>query len=248
MLSKNELNEIENWVLATFPTNKCDHFTSNKFKKRMKTKYGLKLVANDGVSRTVYKKPYSKEVVKFSYFIQNIAEHEVWKAYENTEVSNGLAACYQISKGGMVLTQEYMSQPFPHDRDYSEPWHAVYWGKEFEAIKTAIANVFETDLTHSSDVEDFHQSNMLYNSKGEVKIVDYASVAEHLTTKYYLSFTKTNAQRIRGEIARSLKKSRVPNKQLTMGFFKDVLYVTTDMQDTSMRLALGGAKPQATNC
>tara|TARA_R110002126_G_scaffold105861_2_gene240394 strand:+ start:1594 stop:2331 length:738 start_codon:yes stop_codon:yes gene_type:complete len=238
MLSKEELNEMEEWVLGAFPTRKCDNFSSNKFKKRMKDRYGLKLVAEDGVSRTVYKRPYSREVVKFTYFIHNIAEHEVWKAYKDSDVAGGLAACYQASKGGMVLTQEYMSRSLPHDRTYTDSWHGLYWGKEFGSIKAVIGNVFANSENDAMDVEDFHQSNMMYNAKGKAKIVDYASVAECLTASYYITFAKTNAQRIRREIAKALKKGMTPDKSLAISFHEDTLYVATDMQYASMRLSI----------
>ena len=245
MLSKEELNEMEEWVLGAFPTRKCDNFSSNKFKKRMKDKYGLKLLAEDGCSRTVYKKPYSKEVVKFTYFIHNIAEHEVWKMCENTDVKDSLAACNNASKGGMILTQEYMARGLPHDRDYTKPWSAVYWGTEFLNLRRIIGNVFANCENDALDVEDFHQSNLMYNSKGVTKIIDYASIAECLTTSYYITFTKTNAQRIRREIRKGLKESLdTTGKFLDIFYDGDTLYAYTDVEDSSVRISVEEALEQ----
>ena len=235
MLNKDEVNEIESWVLSAFPIKKCDNFSSNKFKRRMKKMYGLVLLAEDGVSRTVYMKPRSREVVKFTYFIHNVAEHEVWKRFEGTKVAPSLAACYQGSKGGMVLTQEYLPYNLPQDRNYTNEWHAMYWGEAFLNFRRIVGNVFANTEHEAKDVEDFHQSNLMYNSGGDVKIIDYASVAECLTKSYYLTFAKTNSQRIRREISKALKESvTIEGKWLTMLFADDTIHACTDMEHTSV--------------
>lgn len=247
MLSKADLDEMEDWVLSSFPIKKCDNLSSKKFRKRMKDKYGLLLLAEDGVSRTVYKKPYSREVVKFTYFIHNIAEHEVWKRFCGTGVQESLAACNNASKGGMVLSQEYMSKNLPHDRNYSGPWVQLYWGDSFLDLRRIVGNVFANTENEALDVEDFHQSNLMYNNQGVVKIIDYASVAECLTKSYYLTFAATNAQRIRGQISKALKRTVPIDKYLSMYYGDNLLEVWTDTEDTAVSISIPTEKAKELN-
>lgn len=223
MLTSDDLNDIEDWVLGAFPLKKCGNFESAKFQKKMKSAYGLKLLAADGISRTVYKKPYSKEVVKFSYFVHNIAEDAIWNHLKGTGIAPSLAKCNGISKGGMVLSQEYVSKELPGHRCYKFPYDSLYEASDFLEFRDLIESVFAFEGHGDFDGGDFHESNLMYTPEGRVKIIDYAGVAESFTNSYYLTFAKTNASRIRGEMNKILRQDNLDNVYLDIIYLNGVL-------------------------
>lgn len=232
MLTKNDLNDIEDWILNAFTLKQCKNFESVKFKARMEGKYGLKLISSDGISRTVYKKPYSNEVVKFTYFVHNIAEDAAWNFYKGSGIQDSLAECYDISKGGMVLAQEFMSHGMPGNRCYKFPYDSFYSSQDWIRLRELVESVFEMGAHAGLYASDFHESNLMYNSRGEVKIIDYASIAENFTQSYFLTFTKTNASRIRSEMMAKLRKEDISDKYLSMSINSRILEVESHLGDS----------------
>lgn len=203
MLSKEDLNDIAKWLHTNFTTRSCYNFTDPKLTKYLKKTYGLVMLSSSGVSRTVFKKPYSKEVVKLSYFVHNIAEKCVYDRYVDTGIEKILAKIYGISDCGTVMTQEYVSGTFPGEHTYNYEYCDIYCGKPFIEFNKAVASLFTTTCVVR---DDFHESNLRHCKNGDMKIIDYAHVGDKLTTKYYITKTKSYSDTIRREIAKNLKK------------------------------------------
>lgn len=201
-MNKEQVNELQNWIKESFRKRTLDNFCSDKFKKHVESKYGLKLLAEDGISRVVYKKPYSREVVKFTYFVHNIAENCVYQAYKNTPIGDILAECINISDTGTILVQRYMPHHLPGCDSFSYYYDGIYISVDFMDMRQALGDIF---CSEGQILEDFHENNIRFDSKGKVKIIDYAGIGEQLTTRYYVTQTKSHADKVRQEINKKLK-------------------------------------------
>jgi hypothetical protein len=167
------MTEVEEY--SHFIKSLCPHYPDFvKFhnQKKFKEKFGLKFVGI-GVTRLVYKKLYSKEVIKVASKA-NLAEYALYRAFDNCKMQSLLAKCNEISKDGVVLTQEYLSKDIP---DYLLGG-TVDQGNAWTDFQTELESLFKFIKNFTKDkytICDIHPGNIRVNKNWELKIIDYAA-------------------------------------------------------------------------
>ena len=220
-LTKSDLNDLEAWINKSFNKRECKNFVSKKFQDHVKRKYGLKLISQDGISRTVYKKPYAREVVKFSYFKHNIVENCTYHYYKDTNVGPVLAKAKEISDTGLVFTQEYISHHLPGHNSDQYFYEDTYMGNEFADLRYFVCSLFDEEEPDDLQ-EDFHESNLRYDNQGNVKIIDYASIAEEFSEAYYITKAKSTSDKIRAAVNKGLKHLNPTRQPVTFSYNGDL--------------------------
>lgn len=160
-----------------------------------------------GISRLVFKKKYSRDVIKIATSGKsNIAEYAMYESFNGCRMQSILAKCTDISKDGIVLKQEYLPKPvFDYalggTLDESMDW------KDFQ---TQLENQFAFIRSFTKDdytICDMHPCNIRGDSNGNFKIIDYAAPLDTLSRqkKFDLKacikglsrYTKRHDQKIR---------------------------------------------------
>jgi hypothetical protein len=155
------LEEIAAWV-----EKKKIEVANGGFSNCLTNIFGLGYVGS-GISRWVYKKKNSRKVYKITNLAgHNISEYALFHGLEGTELQSLFARCYNISKNGMVLEQEYCAKRMPDFELHS-----------FRDITAGIEGCLGFISRISGENKlcfDFHYDNIRINYKYEAKIIDYS--------------------------------------------------------------------------
>lgn len=135
--------------------------------------YNLRHIGT-GVSRYVFKTPYSREVLKFDPSkTYNISEYCVSKGMEGSNIGKLFAPCNEISDNCTIITQQYLPIRL---KEYSFDIDAAW---EYASLRDALEKCFDFLKKWKMNILpicDFHEDNIRLSRGLEAKIIDYASM------------------------------------------------------------------------
>ena len=167
------MTEIEEYASFVKSSDTSKGFGTPEHNHQFSKKFGVKYFSC-GISRTVFKKRYSREVIKVCSSQSNLAEYALYRAFDGCQMQSLLAKCIAISKDGTVLIQEYLPKSIPDyalggSVDDTRDWAELqdYLEAQFSFIKNFTKDKYT--------ICDMHCDNIRANSKHDLKIIDYAA-------------------------------------------------------------------------
>jgi hypothetical protein len=145
-----------------------------------------------GSTRTVYRPKYGRKVIKVCPGLDNISEFTLYQGVRDSPIANILAKSHLISENGHILVQDYMPFVLSEDYAYNYGSDPNYGGREdYYEFEQSLSDLFKFVLKVSRDTDlecDFHNYNLGFDRKGDVKIIDYAAALTYPVNHFKFDF------------------------------------------------------------